>query len=110
MTQSPISINDANSLDDSAAASEPKTILVGMDWADEKHAFELLSPDGERHVGSLLQDPEAIAEWIAFWLKKCGGVQIHICIETSHGALVNALREHPQVTIYPVNPNALANY
>jgi len=110
MTQLPISNNDGNLLDDSASASEPKTILVGIDWADEKHAFELLSPDGQRHAGSLLQDPQAIAEWIAFWQKKCCSVRFHICIETSHGALVNALREHPQVTIYPVNPNALANY
>ena len=61
MTQLPISNNDGNLLDDSASASEPKTILVGIDWADEKHAFELLSPDGQRHAGSLLQDPQAIA-------------------------------------------------
>lgn len=110
MTQPPISINDGNFLDGSASASDLKTILVGIDWADEKHAFELLSPNGQRHAGSILQDPQAIAEWIAFWQKKCCSVRFHICIETSHGAVVNALREHPQVTIYPVNPNALANY
>ncbi len=110
MTQPPISNNDGNSRDDSVTASAHKTILVGIDWADEKHAFELLSPDGEQHTGSLLQDPQAITEWIALWQKKCSGDQFHICIETSHGALVNALLEHPQVTIYPVNPNALANY
>lgn len=110
MTQPAISNNDGNSIDDSAGASGHKTILVGIDWADENHAFELLSPDGEQHAGSLPQDPQAIAEWIAFWQKKCCGDQFYICIETSHGALVNALLEHPQVTIYPVNPNALANY
>ena len=71
MTQPAISNNDGNSLDDSASASGHKTILVGIDWADEKHAFELLSPDGEQHAGSLLQAPQAIAEWIAFWQKKC---------------------------------------
>jgi hypothetical protein len=31
-------------------------------------------------------------------------------LETSRGALINSLLQYPLVTVYPVNPDALANY
>jgi len=85
-------------------------ILVGIDWADGEHAFRMLAPDGSTHEGSFEQQPAAIAELLTAWLQKYPQARIDICLETPRGALINALLEYPQVNIFPVNPNALANY
>lgn len=84
-------------------------ILVGIDWADEEHAYEMLDPHGERHRGTVLQTPEALDELFTRWQQQFNA-EIDVCLETSRGPLVNALLEQPRVRIYPVNPNALANY
>lgn len=93
---------------DASGPSGPK-LLIGIDWADESHAYHLVTPDGKICAGTLEQDPQAIADWIQQWQKRFPGCQIEICLETSRGALINSLLEH-QLTIYPVNANALANY
>lgn len=85
-------------------------ILVGIDWADAEHTYEMLDPNGKTHQGTVQQTPEAIAELFAAWQQRFPDATIDVCLETSRGPLVNALLEHPQVRIYPVNPNALANY
>ncbi len=84
-------------------------LLIGIDWADENHAYHLVAPHGKVCAGNFDQDPQAIADWIAKWRKQFPGCQIEICLETSRGALINSLLEH-QLTIYPINANALANY
>lgn len=72
--------------------------------------FAIQHPRGTIARGTVIQSPEAIAHWIQHWSSQFPGCPIHVCLETSRGALINALREHPQVQIFPVNPNALANY
>ena len=85
------------------------TLMIGIDWADENHAFHCVTPDGKVCAGVFDQDPQAIADWIAQWRQRFPGCQIEICLETSRGALINSLLEHP-LTIFPINANALANY
>jgi transposase len=86
------------------------SILVGIDWADKEHAFSIRTPDSKLHAGSFKHSPAAIREWIESWMSRYPNLPIDICIESSRGALINALREFPCVQIYPVNPKALANY
>ncbi|MEQ1827518.1 MAG: transposase, partial [Pirellula sp.] len=62
------------------------------------------------HNGSFKHSPDSIREWIEAWSKRYPNLSIEICIETTRGALINALREFACVRIYPVNPKALANY
>jgi len=96
---------------DSSAASTPKnTIQVGIDWADKEHAFSALLPSGKIKTGSFKQSKTGIEEWIAELSKLAPDCNIDVCIETSSGALINALMEYSQVRIFPVNPFALANY
>jgi hypothetical protein len=85
-------------------------ILVGIDWADGEHVYVMRDPQGELHRGTVQQSPEAIAQLLADWQSTYPGTRVEVCLETSRGPLINALLEHPQVHIYPVNPNALANY
>ena len=78
---------------DSSAASTPKnTIQVGIDWADKEHAFSALLPSGKIKTGSFKQSKTGIEEWIAELSKLAPDCNIDVCIETSSGALINALR------------------
>ena len=86
------------------------TVSVGIDWADAKHDFHLIMPNGQTHAGTFDQDPKAIAKQIAAWRKLCPDAIFAVAIEASKGAIVNALLEFDDVRIYPVNPAAMANY
>ncbi len=86
------------------------SILVGIDWADKEHAFAVRTPDGKLHSGSFKHSPSAIREWVEGWMNRYPNLSIEVCIESSRGSLINALREFPSVQIYPVNPKAMANY
>lgn len=101
---------DAHHLDARQPAETNPKLLVGIDWADGEHTYEMLDPRGELHRGIVLQTPEALAELLAAWQQQFPDTEIEVCLETSRGPLVNALLEHPRVRLYPVNPNALANY
>jgi len=85
-------------------------ILVGIDWADGEHVYVMRDPQGQLHRGTVQQSPEAIAQLLAEWQRSYPDTRVDVCLETSRGPLINALLEHPRVHLYPVNPNALANY
>ena len=90
--------------------NQPTTASVGVDWADAKHDFQLISPDGQIHTGVFEQNPKAIADQILAWRDLCPGAIFAVAIEATKGAIVNALLEFDDVHIYPVNPAAMANY
>lgn len=90
--------------------SSPPTLLVGIDWADAKHAYLMQDPQERLHRGEVEQSPDALTKLLDQWRQLYPSSVIVICLETSRGPLINALLEHPDVRIYPVNPNALANY
>lgn len=101
-------LNAAQDLEDSTHALAD-TVLIGIDWADKIHAWHCVDSAGNVSQGELEQSPVGIARWIASLKQQCPEETIEICIETSRGALVNALLEH-DVVVYPINPNALASY
>lgn len=86
------------------------TLLVGIDWADGEHAYAMLDPHGNLHRGTVRQSSEDLSELLRAWRKQFPQASIDVCLETPRGPLVNALLEHPQVQLYPINPTALANY
>ena len=83
---------------------------IGIDWADQKHDYALRQVDGKIECGTFDQDPVAIAERLNQIRKRAGTPAIVIGIETTNGPLVNALAEHADIAIYPINPAALAKY
>jgi transposase len=83
-------------------------ILIGIDWADTKHDFHLIEPDGNLETGQFKQSPQAINSQLEQWRQAYPGAIFLIAIEASKGALINALIQHDDVVIYPVNPAALA--
>ena len=87
-----------------------QAILVGIDWADRLHAYHAIYPDGSISAGTFKQSPHDIANWLAEVQARLPGVRLNVCLETSRGALINVLVQYPMIAVFPVNPNALANY
>lgn len=86
------------------------TTFIGIDWADKKHDFHLVDHDGEIQFGVFEQTPNAIAEVVKAWRKIAPDSKLVVAIEATKGALINALLEFKEITIYPINPSAMASY
>lgn len=83
-------------------------VLIGIDWADAKHDFHLIGPNGNVQADDFEQSPKAIAEQLKVWREQFPDATFLIAIEASKGALINALLGHNDIVIYPINPAALA--
>ena len=90
---------------------EAYAVLVGLDWADQKHDLQWRETDtGRLHTQDLPQTPECIDEWITELSAKYPGRRVAVCLEQSRGAVVYALMGYEAVDLYPVNPVTLADY
>jgi transposase len=95
----------------SAIMNTEYAVLVGLDWADQKH--DLCWRDtasGQRHTLVLKNRPECINAWVVEQLARHPGGRIAVCLEQSRGTVIYALMEYPQIDLYPVNPLSLAEY
>lgn len=84
--------------------------FIGIDWADKKHDFHLVTPDGKTSSGIFQQSPKAIAQVVQQWKELAGQSKLAVAIEATKGALINALLEVDGIDIYPINPSAMASY
>ena len=85
-------------------------VPIGIDWANAKHDFHLIDPQGIHYPGEFEQHPQAIADQVKAWRKLCPGAVFAGAIEATKGAIINALLEYDDIQIYPVNPAAMASY
>lgn len=86
-------------------------VLVGLDWADQKHVLCCReTATGQLETRALVQSPESINEWIADLMASHPGGRIAVCLEQSRGPVVYALMEYAQVDVFPVNPVTVADY
>ena len=86
-------------------------LLVGLDWADKKHALCWReTAGGKLRQGMLEHTPERIAEWISEQMAKHPDGRIAVCLEQKNGAVVHALMGYAEVDLFPVNPVTLAKY
>jgi transposase len=91
--------------------SEEYAVLIGLDWADQKHDLCWLETDtGKVSTLVLEHRPEKINEWASDLIARHPGRRFAICLEQSRGAVVYALMGYAEVDIYPVNPAALSDY
>ena len=100
----------ASTLSPAIAPTPAESIRVGIDWADGEHEYVMMDPQGIVHRGSFEQSSEGIATLLGSWQRDFPNVIVEVCLETSRGPLIHGLLEYSHVRIYPVNPNALANY
>lgn len=85
--------------------------FIGIDWADQKHAFSLLPSGAKRkETGVLEQKPELIGAWVAKLRERFGGHNIAVAVEQSRGALIHALLDYDFLVIYPIHPTTVAKF
>lgn len=85
------------------------SLLIGIDWANDKHDVCVQSTSGDRKLSVLSSSPEGIHEWITN-LSKVHPGKIAVCVELSKGPIVYALQKYEFVTIFPIQPIMLARY
>ena len=61
---------------------------IGLDWADQKHFWTMLTADGKRTRGELKHTPEAIEIWAGELARCFDGRPIALALELKRGSLV----------------------
>jgi len=92
--------------------SEPDfAAFVGIDWADQKHAFCLQAAGQKaKESGELEQKPELIGPWVAKLRERFDGRPVAVAVEQSRGALIHALFSYDFLVIYPLHPKTAAKF
>ena len=86
-------------------------VVIGLDWADEKHTICLVDQKKDaKEFGCLEQSPEAISAWANSLRRRFPESRIAVCLEQSRGALIYALMKFEFLTLVPVNPKQLASF
>lgn len=88
---------------------QPATLIIGIDWADRQHVVCVLD-NGRPKITPLDHEPEAILEWAQNLQRTYPDRSLCVAIEQTRGALVHALQQFSDWTIYPINPKQLAAY
>jgi Transposase len=80
----------------SEQAQEPQfAALVGIDWADQKHAWCLQAAGArQRESGELEHKVETVEAWVAQLCQRFGERPIAIAVEQVKGALVYVLAKY----------------
>ena len=79
--------------------------LVGIDWADQKHAWCLQAADAtQRENGEVEHTPEAIEAWVGQLCRRFGNRPIAVAVEQVKGALVFMLSKYGPLHLFPVPP------
>jgi transposase len=98
-------MNNASNQNESYAA------YVGIDWADQKHAFSLqVAGHSAKETGTLEQRPEVIGPWVAKLRERFGGRPVAVALEQSRGALIHALMSYDFLVIYPLHPATVSKF
>ena len=82
-------------------------VIVGIDWADQTHAWHAQTQESQS-AGTLQQDACQIQQWFKQLRQQHPEREFAVAIETTKGPLISALLDCDGITIYPINPAALA--
>jgi transposase len=93
----------------SQQAQEPQfAAFVGIDWADQKHAWCLqVAGSTQRESGELEHKVETVEAWVAQLCQRFGERPIAIAVEQVKGALVYMLTKYECLHLFPV-PSTMA--
>lgn len=94
------------------ANPEPEfAAYISIDWADQKHDWAWQPTDGgPKRTGQFAHTPEAIHAWVAQVRAAFGDRPVAVALEQSRGPLLFQLMKYPNLVLYPVHPNMVANY
>src|SRR5499425_1497718 len=83
--------------------------LVGIDWADQKHAWCLQAAGTtQREKGEVEHTPEAIEAWVGQLCRRFDNRPIAVAVEQVKGALVFMLGKYGFLHLFPVPPTMSA--
>ena len=81
-------------------------VCVGIDWADQFHDYHTQ----DDKFGRFPSTPEGIDRFVRELTDRFPGKRLGICLEQSRGSLIYALRNYPQLVLFPINPSQLAHF
>ena len=86
------------------------SVLIGLDWAKEKHDTCLLAEDGTLEYGRIEQNAIKLQQWLDDLCERYKGRRIAICMEAGRDPLLWRLEGHAQVDLFVVNTTTAARY
>lgn len=85
--------------------------LIGLDWGRARHALALRAADSTKiEQRTLEHSAENLHQWLDELHARFGGRPVAVAIESSRGAVINALVQRSWITIYPIHPKTSARY
>jgi transposase len=88
--------------------------IIGIDWADQKHALATLELPAQEatqpELSTLEHKTEALVEWISSLRKRFCSGRIAVAIEQRKGALIHFLSAFDFIDLYPIEPLSLKNF
>jgi transposase len=79
--------------------------FVGLDWADQKHAWCLQAAGAtQRESGEVEHTPETVEAWVGQLCQRFGNRPIAVAVEQVKGALVFMLSKYELLHLFPVAP------
>jgi transposase len=92
-------------------SQEPQfAAFVGIDWADQKHAWCLQAAGStQRQSGELEHKVETVEAWVAQLCQRFGGKPIAVALEQTKGALVYMLAKYDCLHLFPVPSTMVAS-
>jgi transposase len=79
--------------------------FVGLDWADQKHAWCLQAAGAtQRENGEVEHTPETVEAWVGQLCRRFGNRPIAVAVEQVKGALVFMLSKYELLHLFPVPP------
>ena len=79
--------------------------FVGLDWADQKHAWCLQAAGAtQRENGEVEHTPETVEAWVGQLCRRFGNRPIAVAVEQVKGALVFMLSKYELLHLFPVAP------
>lgn len=88
----------------------PGSVLIGLDWAKDKHDYCLLTPEGTYEPGRVEQDDAKLRHWLDQLAGRFAGCRLSICMEAGREPLLWRLENHDDVDLYVVNTATAARY
>lgn len=85
--------------------------FVAIDWADQEHVWCLqVAGSEQREQGKVKNTAEEVEAWIARLCQRFPTASIAVAIEKCRGRLILLLSKYAQLHLYPVAPQAAANF
>lgn len=89
----------------------PIAVVIGIDWADQKHDIEIRPVGGKRQRIVLQNKPELLHEWITGIIQQYTALgKIYVGVEKSRGALLYALMQYPELTLFPLHSQSIGSF